>query len=202
MPKVYHVHLPLALVRRRRVVAQLNFELGCQLANPGNANLPIGVRCFGTVANREIGVPRGRLRSRSLAFLRTQFSNLGHYQTPRQWVNLNRKCPLQNHLVSIEVAFLEAARFLGEQPSSPGRNQTNPRATRGHLRNSESRVALLLLRGFRLHLGHPLPDCLHLLASTGSPFSSVRYRVNQFLETDGKLRSISSSDVAENRLDL
>ena len=26
--------------------------------NPGNANLPIGVLCFGTVANREIGVPR------------------------------------------------------------------------------------------------------------------------------------------------
>ena len=35
---------------------------------PGNANLPIGVLCFGAVANREIGVPRFHPPTRSPKF--------------------------------------------------------------------------------------------------------------------------------------
>jgi hypothetical protein len=56
----------------------LNFEFGCRLANPGNANLPIGDGAEAQNANREIGVPRRRLRSRSLTFLRAHFPKLGH----------------------------------------------------------------------------------------------------------------------------
>jgi hypothetical protein len=53
------IRVPFAGINRAEaaVVSQLNFEFGCRLANPGNANLPIGVLCVGTVANREIGVP-------------------------------------------------------------------------------------------------------------------------------------------------
>jgi hypothetical protein len=61
------------------VLSYFRFEIGCRLANPGNANLPIGDGTEAQNPNREIGVPRVRFRSRSLTFLRMHFSKLGQY---------------------------------------------------------------------------------------------------------------------------
>ncbi len=48
-------------------------ETATSESNPGDANLPIGILCFCTVANREIGVPRFRQPTPELKF------KLGHY---------------------------------------------------------------------------------------------------------------------------
>ena len=119
-------------------MSQLNFEFGCRLANPGNANLPIGILCFGTVANREIGVPRGRLRSRSFTFLRIHFSKLGHYrpcrsdtvcgsESIRPSLSLSRPGSLQRRRLRFFLALLCVLCVLAFQEFT----RRSPRTQRG-----------------------------------------------------------------------
>jgi hypothetical protein len=48
-------------------------EAAISAFNPGNVNLPIGVLCFRTVANREIGIPRVRQPTPELKFKLGQY---------------------------------------------------------------------------------------------------------------------------------
>ena len=54
----FRPHSVFSKADRLGAASQFKFESSCRGEKPGNANLPIGVLCFATVANREMGVFR------------------------------------------------------------------------------------------------------------------------------------------------